>query len=139
MERAALRAIVTQTEFSQALANIPLKQEHKVDCRDEYYQILASQKETQFYTEENEAYNAEMWREYKSFTLQISAKVTISLKIWSVAKPLKINKKEILQAIQVKKNKFRFSFIAQPVSSLIPGAQLKPQALSQKDKVREEP
>ena len=39
-----------------------------------------------------------MWREYKSFTLQISAKVTISLQIWSVAKPLKINKKEVLQA-----------------------------------------
>ena len=139
MERAALRAIVTQTEFSQALANIPLKQEYKVDCRDEYYQILASQKETQFYTEENETYNAEMWREYKSFTLQISAKVTISLKIWSVAKPLKINKKEVLQASQDKKNKLRSSFIAQPVSSLVPGAQLKPQALSQEDKVREEP
>ena len=39
-----------------------------------------------------------MWREYESFTLQISAKVTISLQIWSVAKPLKINKKEVLQA-----------------------------------------
>ena len=112
MERVALRAIVTQTEFSQALANIPLKQEHKVNCRDEYYQILTSQKETQFYTKENEAYNAEMWREYKSFTLKISAKVTISLQIWSVAKPLKINKKEILQASQDKKNKFRSSFIA---------------------------
>ena len=80
-----------------------------------------------------------MWREYKSFTLQISAKVTISLQIWSVGKPLKINKKEVLQASQVKKNKFRSSLIAQPVSSLVPGAQLKPQALSQKDKVRKEP